>query len=105
MKKKSYNKAGFTKIDKVLAGKKIPPEFAKALMRYRAISSCSQVLAELFEQAEGQTKVIDVRGGVLVVGCLSQELAFQIRLYAQRIIAAINQALGKTIIYALKVES
>lgn len=102
--KRMSKKTTFTKVGQVLKGKQGNPRFAKALARHKALSSCDLVINDLLKQSKGQVKALDLKGGVLVVACLSREMAYQIKLYANRIIQSINQLLGKTVIYALQLE-
>lgn len=56
------------------------------------------------EELGKETKAIDLKNGILIVACLSKELAYQIKILAQRIIEYINQLIGKQVVYAISVE-
>jgi hypothetical protein len=50
------------------------------------------------------TQAIDFKKGILVIACLSKDIASQVRLLSDRIIHALNQVLGKQLVYAIHVE-
>lgn len=78
--------------------------FQKALYKHQAVSAWDKAISQFFEGAENQTKAADFKDGVLFIACLSKELAYKIKMFAQRIIYLINQLLGRQLVFALQVE-
>ncbi len=78
--------------------------FNQALARHSVLNSWERVIAEFFEGGESQTKAVEFKQGVLLVACLSKELASKIKLFAQRIIYLLNQSLGQTVVYSLQID-
>ena len=97
-------KKGFVPIARII--KSSPnKKFQQALIKSRARNRWEQVLCSFFTEAAGQTEVVDFRSGVLVVACLSKELAYKIRLLANRILEALNQVLKSRAVFALQLET
>jgi hypothetical protein len=94
----------YTKIDKVLSQTAKHYKLETALHRYQALNHWEEVVVSFITEAKNQTRAIDLQKGVLVVACLSKEVAYQLKLLAQRIIYALNQLLGKSVVYAIRVE-
>jgi hypothetical protein len=99
---KKYN--GFVKIDSVLPQAAKQHKLEQALYKYQARQNWEKVLCNFFSDAKGQTKVVDLKSGVLTVACLTKELAYEIKLVISRIIYALNQLLGKNLVFAIRVE-
>lgn len=102
--KTSKKSKGFSQINKILPGLAKSHKLESALYKYQAIKHWEEALCNFFSNAKGQTKVMDFKSGVLTVACLSRELAYEIKLIVSRIIYALNQLLGKNLVYAIKVE-
>jgi len=94
----------YTKIDKVLSQTAKNYKLEAAVHKYKALKAWEKAAAGFIAEAKGQTKAIDLRQGILVVACLSKEIAYQIKLFAQRIVYEINKLLGKSIVFAISVE-
>lgn len=99
---KKYN--GFVKIDSVLPEAAKKHKLERAMHKYQACKYWEQALSSFFSQAKGLTKVVDFKSGVLTIACLSKELAYEIKLIISRLIYAINQLLGKNLVFAILVE-
>jgi Dna[CI] antecedent, DciA len=95
---------GFVKIDKVLPGAAKQHKLENALYKYQAVKNWEKALCNFFTEAQGQTKVLDFKSGVLTVACLSRDLAYEIKLIINRLIYALNQLLGKNLVFAIRVE-
>ena len=96
---------GFIKVKQAaLSGHPKAEVFQKALHKHKVISSWDKAVVQFFENADNQTKAVDFKDGLLSVACLSKELAYKLKLFAQRIIYVLNQLLGKELVFALKVE-
>ena len=100
--KKKYN--GFEKIDNLVALFGKDKKLEGALDRYKVLRLWDQVVEGFFKEAKNQTKAMYFKKGRLVVACLSEELAYKIRVLSQRIIYALNSALKKTSVFALEVQ-
>ncbi len=98
-------KGGFNKIDYLLKTSAKQYRLEPAFYKYQVTKYWDQVLESVVgETGKGQTKIIDFKKGVLVVACLSQRLAYQIKVLAGRIIYALNNLIGKLAIKAIQVE-
>jgi hypothetical protein len=95
----------YTKIDKVLSQTAKQYKLEGALHRYEALKYWEEVVTSYILEAKELTKAVDFRKGVLTVACLSKEISYQIKLLSQRIIYALNQLLGKNLVFAIKIEA
>jgi hypothetical protein len=100
---KNYSK-GFSRIDKTLNQAAKQYKLEGALNKYQASKYWSEVAGVFVEGARDLTKVMDFNKGVLKVACLSREAAYQIRLLSTKIISALNEVLGKRVVFAIYVE-
>ncbi len=100
--KNNYN--GFSRIDKVLGKTAKDYNLETALYKHKTLKHWHEVASGFIEEARRLTQAIDFKKGVLTVACLSSEVASQVRLLAQRIIYALNQIIGKQMVYAIYVE-
>lgn len=96
---------GFIQVNELLSQKITQDKLKKAFNKHRAIKYWEEVVGGILGDAAQQAKAVDLRNGVLVVACLSQELAYQIKLLANRIIEEINRLAGFRVVFALYVES
>lgn len=97
-------KTKFTKIDKILKTTSKSYKLEAAIYRHKLIKSWQGVVASFISEASDNTRVIDFKKGVLQVACLSKDLAYKIKLLSKRIIHALNQLLGATVVFSLDVE-
>jgi Dna[CI] antecedent, DciA len=95
---------GFVPIDKLLKNTAKEYNLESALYHHKTITGWQTVAAGFIEDAAAKTKVLDFSKGVLTVACLSREVAYKIKLMADQIIAALNEVIGKRVIYAIYVE-
>jgi hypothetical protein len=103
-KNENTNRKGFMPVSRAFYTHPRAKVFNQALARHSVLNSWERVIAEFFEDGESQTKAVDFKQGVLLVACLSKELAAKIKLFAQRIIYLLNQALGQTVVYSLQID-
>ena len=101
--KDNYNK-GFSKIDKVLNKTAKHYNLENALYKHKALKHWAEIAAAFVEEAKELTQAIDFQKGVLTIACLSREVASKIKLLAQNIIRALNELLGRQMVYAIYVE-
>lgn len=95
---------GFVGISKAIEGHSKSKILKQAFYKHKAISTWEKAVAEFFEGAEAQSKAVDFKEGVLMVACLTKDLAYKIKAFAQRIIYILNQLIGKDLVYAIRVE-
>lgn len=100
--KNNYN--GFSRIDKVLNKTAKDYNLETALYKHQTLKYWHEVASGFVEDAKKLTQAIDFKRGVLTVACLSKEVANQVRLLSERIIYALNQIIGKRMVYAIYVE-
>lgn len=103
MKQKNYK--GFTQVGAILSGKMDNQKLQQAFYRQQAIKFWGEVSSGFISNAKDLAKAVDLKNGVLVIACLSRELAYQIKLLSQRIINEINLLVGKAVVYAIFVEN
>ena len=101
--KSKYNK-GFTPIKKVLPDRIKEYKLEKSFYRHQALRHWETAVCKFLDKAGRQTRAVDLKNGVLLVACLSKDLAYQIRLLAQRIVDEINQLIGKSVVFAIYTE-
>lgn len=99
MKKKS----GFVKINFII-GSSANRHLVQALERKRVLDAWGEAIVEFFEGAGMLTKAVDFKAGRLTIACLSKELAYQIRILSQRIMYAINQLIGRNLVFSINLE-
>lgn len=96
---------GFVAVEKILPIRTEKYKLQPAYARHRVLKFWPAVAAGFLVNSESLTKATEFKNGVLVVACLSQELAYQIKILANRIIYALNQQLGKNLVFAICVET
>jgi zona occludens toxin (predicted ATPase) len=100
--KKPFRK-GFMKIDGLLYDLAKTHKLEAVLQKQTVSKNWENILSGFFEKSQGQTKVLDLKNGVLVVASLDKQLAYEIKVLAQRIIYALNSFLGGQFIFAIRV--
>lgn len=95
---------GFTSVGNVLPNRIKEYKLQHAFYKHQAIKYWNEVAGKFVEQAKEQTRAIDFKNGVLLIVCLSKELAYEIRLIAARVINEINQLIGKLVVFAIHIE-
>jgi hypothetical protein len=95
---------GFTPIDKLLKNTAKEYCLENALYRHQTLKNWQKVISGFLEEDQDKTQAVDFNKGVLTVACLSREAAYKIKLMAVRIIEALNEILGKRVVYAIYVE-
>lgn len=102
---KVYKSKGFVKVSQAaLTGHPKAKIFESAFQKHLAVKAWHNAADQFFEEAGNKTRAIDFKEGVLFVACLSKELAYKIKMFAQRIIYLLNQLIGKELVFALKIE-
>ncbi len=95
---------GFSKIDNLITQTAKNYKLETVLYRQKTIKHWQSVAGSFIEEAANLSQAVDFKKGILVIACLSKELASKLRLLAQRIVAALNQLLGKTVVFGLYIE-
>lgn len=68
------------------------------------LEAWSTVIGGFVTQASELTQAMEFKSGKLFVACLSRAVAHQIISLAKKIINAINELLGRVVVYTLSVE-
>lgn len=104
-KKLKIQRKGFIKASEAALGGHPQSElFQKAFHKHQVLAGWANVVSQFFEDAHNQTKATDFKDGILFIACLSRELAYKIKMFAQRILYVLNQAIGKQLVYALSID-
>lgn len=98
-----YNN-GFSRIDKVLKKTAKDYNLETALYKHKTLKYWHEVAVGFIDEAQRLTQAIDFKKGILIVACLSHEVANQIRILSKRIIYELNQIIGKQMVYAIHLE-
>ncbi len=104
MKKNQTRDNGFCRVDKVIRKVAKDHRLEQVLYKHKTLKSWAGVAGAFVEEAKEQTQAIDFRRGVLIVACLSKNVAYKLKMLASRIISALNQYLGRQVVFALQVE-
>jgi hypothetical protein len=78
--------------------------YQQAMVKSQVLKVWEEVVEGFFKQAKGLTQAVEFKQGKLFVACLSHTLASQIIAMAKSLVRAINEMLGKVVVYALAVE-
>lgn len=101
---KNQNYKGFTKVGRVLPARIKEYKLEKAFYKHQAIRFWDEAITRCIGEVKNQAKAMDLKNGVLVVACLSRDLAYQIKLLAKRIMDEINRLVGKAVVFAIHTE-
>ncbi len=96
-------KKGFAKIDNVLNNQAKNYKLEPAFYKYRIGKNWENILSGFLAEVEGRTKVLDLKKGILIIASLDKQLAYKIKVLAQRILYAINNFLGGQFVFAIQV--
>jgi predicted nucleic acid-binding Zn ribbon protein len=102
MPNKNYK--GFTKIEKLVSQTAKQYNLENALYKHQAIKHWTNVAAAFVQESANLTQAVDFKKGVLTVACLSREVASKLRLLADRIISALNEMVGRKVVFAIYIE-
>ena len=92
-------------VNKILNKKFDDPKLRNSYYRHLVMRKWTVAAAKFLDQAEALSKAVDFKNGVLLVACLSKELAYQIKLLASRIIEELNRLIGQAVVFGVYVES
>lgn len=68
-------------------------------------SAWEKIISEFLPNAARKTMALAYEKGVLKIASLSKEIAYEIYLYQKRIIEAINEYLGKQLVFRIVCEA
>jgi len=94
----------FSKIDRLLGQTAKQYNLETAVNKHQAIKHWKEIAGAFVEGAKELTQAIDFKQGVLTVACLSREVANKVKILASRIISALNQVLGRQVVFAVSIE-
>jgi len=69
-----------------------------------ALKHWERVVGELLPKAAQRTMAVSLEKGILRVVALSKELAFEIRMFQQRLMEALNKMIGKRLVFVIVCE-
>ena len=98
----NYHK--FTKLEKVLKTTSKNYKLDTAVQKHKLLKAWQEIARVFVSEAANESRAVDFQKGVLLVACLSKEVAYQIKVLSGRIIYALNQLLGATAVFAIHVE-
>ncbi len=104
MNSKINSHVGFAKIDKMINKTAKQYHLETAYYKYKTAKHWHTVAEAFVDGVKELTQVLDFKNGVLKIACLSREVASKITLLSKRIIFALNQALGKAVVFAIYTE-
>lgn len=99
---KKYN--GFSRIDNILEKNIKNQNLQTAFHKHRALKCWHEIAGSFILEAKDLTQAIDFKKGVLVVACLSREVANKIKVLAEKIVEALNLVLGARLVFAIYTE-
>jgi hypothetical protein len=103
LQKQNFQK-GFTPLNKLLKNTAKEYHLENAMYRHKALTAWAEAVSKFVEDAQNLTQAIDFNKGVLVVACLSQDVASKVKLMAERIMEQLNNLIGHRVVYAIYVE-
>ena len=102
-KKRNYS-SGFAKIDKVIKHSSTGSSFEEAFNKHQVIKYWEQIASAFLLEAKSLSKAVDLKQGKLIVACLSRELANKLYMFSEQIILALNDLIGRKVVYAIYIE-
>ena len=103
MKKKSQAR-GFVKVEKILHYSQNSRVFRQAWLQHKAVNLWTEVAGAYLDDAAALTKAVSFNKGILVVACLTKEVAYQVKILALRLLEALNKLLGVLLVYQIEVQ-
>jgi hypothetical protein len=95
---------GFSKVGSVLKKTAKEKKLQAALYKYQVIKSWEQTVCGFLEEAGRLSKAIDFQDGKLIIACLTKDMADKLYLFSKQIITALNELIGRKIVYAIFIE-
>lgn len=102
----SRNKhSNFTSLKKLIPQAAELHKAERHYAKYQVFAAWEQAVVGFFAEAKQLTKPIEFEKGKLIVACLSQDLQTLLKQVAQQLLRALNDLLGKTLVYSLVIET
>ncbi len=95
---------GFSKIDKLISQNAKEHNFEQVLYKHKAVKYWREIVGSFVEEAKELTQVMGLEKGILRIACLSREVAHKLKVLAANIVSALNQLMGKQVVFALYFE-
>lgn len=95
---------GFTNIQHILPTLAQQHQVERFYQKYKVFNAWEKVSTGFFTESQELTKPADFSNGKLIIGCLSPELGTRLRQVAEQLIRALNDFLGKRVIFSLIIE-
>ncbi len=89
------------KIDKTLRGQIKKYKIEDKVKAQQMLNSWEKIISDFLPEAAHKTMAIAYERGILKIAALSREVAYEINLYAKRIIEALNALVGKQLVYRI----
>ena len=98
----SYKK--FSPLGQIIPGAAKKYNLEQAVLNHKIFSAWEKAVTAFVSDAKDMTKATDFHQGRLVIACLSEKLASDIKMFTDRILHALNQMLGNKVVFSLVVE-
>ena len=100
----NVQRSGFSDI-KYLVGKAAENHHLQEYyIKYKIFQAWDKIAPGFFADAENLTKPVDFCKGKLTIACLSESLTLQIRQVAKQILRALNELLGRQLVFVIAIE-
>jgi predicted nucleic acid-binding Zn ribbon protein len=97
-------KNNFIPLKFAIKEKAVRTKTQRYLNKALVIKNWEDVASKFVPESFELTKAVDYKNGVLYVACLTKEIAYRIKLLAQRLIEKLNTVLGKNLVFAINIE-
>jgi hypothetical protein len=92
------------KIEKILKKSIRKYKIEDKVKTYEVLSHWEKIISQILPETKGKTMAVSFERGVLRIAALSHESADLINLLQKRIIYALNNTLGKTLVFRIYCE-
>jgi len=101
---RTKNGSGFSNIKYLIPKAAEQHQLEQQFTKYKIFTVWEKVIIGFFTEAKDITKAIDFQNGKLTIACLSQTLGTQIKQVIPQLLRALNDLLGRNLVYVLIVE-
>jgi hypothetical protein len=74
------------------------------IKQHQLLAVWEKVVSDFLPKAAQQTMAVAFEKGILKIASLTKEIAYEINLYQKRLVEALNNFLGKQIVYGIVCE-
>ena len=92
------------KINKTLLSNLKKHKIEDQVKQHQLLKAWEKIVSEFLPFAAQKTMAVAFERGVLKIASLTREIAYEINLYQKRIIEALNNFLGKIVVYRIVCE-